>query len=325
MTNVFAGVQIEGDERVGIEIVAGADRPVEVGRGVADDEINSLRRQIDRWILPDAAAERLVGVAVLGERRLFRRDVAMLVASSRVGGRPDAHRILGDGVEVPDELAVFGVVCAHKAANPVLAAIGADQDFAVHGGRRHRLAISLLGIGDLHLPDDVAGFRVESVELRIERRDIDLVVINGDAAIVGAAAECRDGAELGLEVPDLLAGLGVERVDVTERRGCVHDPVDDDRRGLQQLLDFGGEDPRRMEMRDVLTVDLIVWIEPGLLVIAVGREEVRTVLRRAVELLLRDRRYRGRRGHRAWRVLDLLRVRHPSRHNRSSADRSKQK
>ena len=47
VANVFAGVQIERDERVGVEIVAGPDRAVEIGRGIADDEIDALRREID--------------------------------------------------------------------------------------------------------------------------------------------------------------------------------------------------------------------------------------------------------------------------------------
>ena len=324
VANVFASVQIDRDERVGIEVIARADRAIKVGRGIADDEIDALRRQVDRWVLPHAAAERLVGIAVLGERRLFGGDVAMLVTSCRVGGRPHAHRILRDGVEVPDKLAVFGVVGAYEAADAIFAAVCADQDFAVDGGRRHRLAVSLLGIGDLHLPDDIAGLCVESVELRVERRDIDLVVIDGNAAIVGAAAEGRDRTELGLEVPDLLAGLGVNSVNVAERRGHIHHAIDDDRRGLERLLDLGGEDPSRMQMRHIVAVDLIIRVEPGLLVIAVGGEEVRTVLGRVVELLLRNRGDRGGRGHRGRRVLDLLRIRHPSRCNCGGADRSKQ-
>ena len=270
VADVLAGVEIERDERVGIEVVAGADRAVEVGRGIADDEIDALRRQVDRRILPHAAAERLVGVAVLGERRLLGRDVAMHVAAGGVVGRPNADRVLGDGVEGPEQLAVLGVVGLDEAADAVFAAVGADQDFAVDGGRRHRLAVALLGIGELLLPDDSAGLGVERDQLGVERADIDLVVIDGDAAIVGAAAEGRDRAELGLEVPDLLAGLGVERVDVAERRGDIHHAVDDDRRRLERLLDLGGEDPGRMQMRDIAAVDLVVRIEAGLLVVAVG-------------------------------------------------------
>ena len=91
----------------------------------------------------------LYGIAVLRERRLLGGDVAVHVAPGGVLGRPDADRVLGDGVEGPEQLAGLGVVGLDEAADAVLAAIGADQDLAVDGGRRHRLAVAGLGIGDL--------------------------------------------------------------------------------------------------------------------------------------------------------------------------------
>ena len=142
VADIFAGVEIDRYERVRIEIVAGPDRAVEVRRRIADHEVDALGLEVDRRILPHAAAERLVGVAGLGELRLLGRDVAMHVLAGGVLGRPHADGVLGDGVEVPDELAGLGVVGPHEAADTVLAAIGADQDFAVHGGRRHGLAIA---------------------------------------------------------------------------------------------------------------------------------------------------------------------------------------
>src|ERR1700733_12779862 len=111
----------------------------------------------------------------------------MLVAARCVFRRPDADRVLGDRVEAPDELAVFGVVGLDEAANAVLTAVGADQNFAVGGGRRHRLAVTLLGIAHLMLPNDRAGLGVERDELGVEGTDIDPVLIDGDAAIVRAA------------------------------------------------------------------------------------------------------------------------------------------
>ena len=294
VADVLAGVQIDRDERVGVEVVAGADCAVEVGRGIADHEIDALVGEIDRRILPNAAAERLVRVAVLGQRRLLGLDVAVQVASGRVLGRPDADGVLGDRVESPEQLAVLGVVGLDEAADAVFAAVGADQDLAVDSGRGHRFAIALLRIADLLLPDDRTGLGVERDQLRVERADIDPVVVDRDAAVVRAAAEGRDRTELGLEVPDFGAGLGVERVDVAVRGGDVHHAVDDDRRRLERFLDLRLEDPGRMQAADVAAVDLGVRVEAGLLVIAVGMKEVRAVVGRVVELALRDRRH-GRR------------------------------
>ena len=274
VAGVLAGVEIERDQRVRVEVVAGTDRAVEVGRRVADDEVDALRLEVDRGVLPHAAAERLVGIAELLQRRLLGRDVAMHVLAGGVMRRPYAGGVLSRRVEVPHELAGLRIVGAHEAADAVLAAVGADQDLAVDGGRRHRLAVAELGIGDLGLPQQAAGLGVERDQLGIERRHVDLVAVDGDAAVVGAAAIGRDRAHLVLVVPVLLAGLGVERVDVIERRRHVHHAVDDDRRRLHRLLHLRLEDPGRMQLADVGGVDLLAREVAGLIVVAVGVQEV---------------------------------------------------
>ena len=76
----------------GVQVVARTDRAVQVGRRIADDEEHRARLQVDRGRHPHAAAERLVERRVLGERRLFRRDVAMHVAAGRVVRRPTRLR-----------------------------------------------------------------------------------------------------------------------------------------------------------------------------------------------------------------------------------------
>jgi hypothetical protein len=47
VADVLSSVQIERDEGVGIEVVAGPDGAVEIGRGVADDEVDALVGEID--------------------------------------------------------------------------------------------------------------------------------------------------------------------------------------------------------------------------------------------------------------------------------------
>ena len=210
----------------------------------------------------------------------------MHVFARGVCGRPYADGVLGARVEIPDELAGLGVIGSDEAADAIFAAIRADQDLAVHGSRRHRLAVAKCGIGDLGLPDHAAGFGIERDQLGIERCQIDLVVINGHAAVVGAAAIGRDRTHGVLVVPILLARLGVERVDVVERRRDIHDAVDDDRRRLHGFLHFRLEDPGGVELANVGRVDLLAREIPGLIVIAVGLQEVVFVLSSGVELLL---------------------------------------
>ena len=85
----------------------------------------------------------------------------MHVAPGRVLCRPDTHRVFRNSIEVAQELSVGGIIGADKSADAVFAAIRTDQHFALDDGRRHRLAISVLGIGELLLPDNVAGLGIE--------------------------------------------------------------------------------------------------------------------------------------------------------------------
>src|SRR6476620_6452789 len=188
VADIFAGVEIDRYQRLGIEIVAGPNGAVEVWRRVADHEEDTVGLEINRRILPHAAADRLVWVAGLGELRLLRLDIAMHVMAGSVVCRPHANGFLGGRVEVPDELAGLGVIGADEAADTVFAAVGADQDLAVDGGRRHGLAVAEGRIGNLGLPHDAAGLGTHRVQIGIERGEIDLVVINGDAAVVRSAA-----------------------------------------------------------------------------------------------------------------------------------------
>src|SRR2546425_392930 len=60
----------------------------------------------------------------------------MHVPSRGVLGGPHADRVLGYGVEIPDELAGLGVIGAQEAADTELPTTSADENLAVHRGRR---------------------------------------------------------------------------------------------------------------------------------------------------------------------------------------------
>ena len=232
----------------------------------------------------------------------------MHVAARRILGGPYALRVFRRRVKVPLQIAGRGVEGLHEAANAVFAAVGADQNEALDRGRRHRLGIALLGIGDLLGPLHRAGLGVQRDELRVERGEIDVVAVDRDAAIVGAAAIGRDRTHLVLVFPHLLAGLRVQRVDVVEGRGDVHHAVDHDRRGLERVDDVGLENPRRPQVVHVGRGDLPRRMKTRLPVVAVGLKKVGGVASRLVEQILRDRGHRRGHGHLGGhRVLDLLR------------------
>ena len=88
VADVLAGVEVDRDQRVGVEVVARTQAAVEIGRRIADHEVDAGCVEIDRRVLPDAAAERLVGIAVLLQRRLLGLDVAVHVAAGGVVSSP---------------------------------------------------------------------------------------------------------------------------------------------------------------------------------------------------------------------------------------------
>ena len=229
VASVLAGFQVERDEAVGVQVVAGTNAAVEIRRWVADDEEDAVQLQVDGWVLPDAAAESFGRVAELGVGGFLSVDIAMHIAAGGVVLRPHARRIVGDGVELPELLAGLGIEGFDEAADTVFAAVRADEHFAVDDGWRHRFRVAFFRIADLGLPENAAGFGIECHELSVERCDEHFVVGNCDAAVVGAAAIGRDRTHLVLVVPVHFAGLRVERVDVAERGRGVHHAVDDDR------------------------------------------------------------------------------------------------
>ena len=222
----------------------------------------------------------------------------MHVAAGGVFRRPDADRILRNRIERPEQLAGLRIIGFHEAADAVFAAVGANQYLVLDDGRRHRLAVSGLRICDLGLPGYLAGLRLQGHKLGIERGDVDHIAENLDAAIVGTAAISRDRSHLVIIVPELLAGLGVKRIDMAERRRHIHDAIDDDRRSLQRFLDIGLEDPGDMQVLHVVAVDLFGRIKARLRIIAVGQQKVAGALVSLVELILSD-----------WRNCDVARRR----------------
>ncbi len=292
---VRALVEIDGDHRVGVQVVAGTDRAIQVRRRIADDEEYGARLLVDRRRHPHAAAQRLVELAVLfGKRLLFRGDVAVHVATGRVVDGPHAFVArLRDRVERPQQLAVGRVERLDEAANAVLAAVGADQHLAVDDRRRHRFRVALFRIGDLRFPQQLAGLGVERDELGVDRAHEQLAAFDRDAAVVVAAADRDDRAELVLVVPEFLAGHGVDRVDVVERRRQEHHAIDDDGRGFHRLQHGGLEDERRLHLADVSGVDLAPGVVARLIVAAVRVDPVLGVAAGCIEHRLRYRRACG--------------------------------
>jgi len=206
---------------------------------------------------------------------------------------PSGPASSGDGIVCvrPHHLAVRGIIGADKATDAVLTTGDAHDDPVFVDHRRGGQAVADLGIRHLDVPHLLAGLLVERDEMGVKRTENDGVAIDGDAAIVGAAAE-DVLAKLVLEVPEFLAGARVGGEDVIEGRRDVHDAVLDDRCGLEGTHNAGLEHPFDAQPADVLGVDLLARPEALLAEIAAVAQPV-LALRAALRDVVRARGIRG--------------------------------
>ena len=231
---VGAGIEVDCDDRVGIEVVTGTFRAIQIRRGIADDEERGFRFQINRRRHPHATAEGFVEVAaIFCEGFFFRCYVALHVTVRCVVRIPNAFvTFFRNRVERPPQFTVIGVISFDEATDAVLAAVGADQHFTVDRNRRHGFGITEFGIGDFGFPKELSGFRVERNQLGIQRAHEQLAVQRSDASVVRTAAECRDRAHFMFVMPELFAGNRVNCVDMVIGCRQEHYAIDDQRCGF---------------------------------------------------------------------------------------------
>ena len=98
----------------------------------------------------------------------------------------------GDRVEGPDQPAVLRVVRLDAAARAAIAAGEADDQRPVEVQGRCGDREALLPSLRLNRPRDFAGRAIERHELAVEPPDEDVVLADGDALVVPAAADGRD-------------------------------------------------------------------------------------------------------------------------------------
>ena len=231
-----AGVGVERDHRVGVEVVALAVLAVEVRAGVAGAPVDQVQRRVERAGHPRGAAAALPRVA-------FPALAALL---ARAGHHPEAPGALaGGGVEGVDE-----------AADAVLGAGDADHDLVLDDERRRGGAVAFLVVVDHRVPHHRAGLHVEGQQVRVERVHVEAVAEHGEAAVDAAAADVHALGQVADVAPDLAPGAGVDRPRRVVRPGDVHHAVEDDRRRLELAELRGLERPLRRQLADVGRGDL---------------------------------------------------------------------
>ena len=267
----FAGPGVEAQERLGEQ----------VGAKTASPPIVAARRA--RWDIEEAAVfiqrHQPPHVGVAGEPP---RPVLPRVGPERVVR-------LGHGVEDPPALTGVGVERLHRTrcVEPVLHAVGypaPDDNELLEDDRRRRLVELLAGhlvrepVGQQHLPvvaeppDELARLRVEGVEAVAAVEEDPHVVARAPHRHAAMFEAARAGATwagaigFGVERPQLLAGVGIERDDARVHRRQIYDVVDHQRHRLKaarprpELLErqltrlpFPGD----LELVDVGQVDVV--------------------------------------------------------------------
>src|SRR5579859_4645428 len=209
----FAGVRIEGQQGVTVEIVAGAPDAAIAGRRIAGGPEGG----IGCWIIgagdPRGRAANFPGVG-------FPSFVAWFA-----GAR--------NGVEAPFTFAGGGIVGVDEAPDSVFAARDAHEDEISDGQRREGNAVSLAIVKRRRIPDHIAGFGIERDDVGIERAEEYFVAENSEAAIHAAAAGTNVRGKRALVLPDRAARTGIESVGAVVLAGAVENSVHDERRGFK--------------------------------------------------------------------------------------------
>ena len=262
MPDTFAGLSVESDEAIGKEVVAHAIGPVEIeSRGAGGNEDNAAG-DVDSHTGP------IVGGAA-GLPRVLRPSVGSEFAWVRNGvKRPaelaGAHFIGADIARRSGER--FGFASAHD-----------HQVFINDGGAGHEDRL-IRGIAAEVLAEIDATVFAESrdrlARVRVERIDeVHYADENPALLAIGPVGEAAIGLrafDTGVELPQELAGRGIEGKDFLRGRDSVEDSVDLDGARLQASEFLGVKAPRNAELFHVFAIDLGNRGE----VIVVGRSSV---------------------------------------------------
>ena len=126
------GVGVERHNRIGVEIVSGANVGVPVGARVADPPIGEIELGVVGAGEPNGASPRLPGIVFPG----------------LMAGLAGA----GDGVELPDLLARLRVVSRQETANAEFAAGRPDDDLVLDNQRRKSERVAFAVVEDSRVP-----------------------------------------------------------------------------------------------------------------------------------------------------------------------------
>ena len=231
-----AGVRVECDHRVGVQVVAGALIGVPVRTRIADAPVGEIEFRVVRPGDPHRATAVFPGVAGPG------------IVPGLAGS--------WNRVEAPRFFSRFRVEGRDEAADAELGPADADDHFVFHDERGHRDRVRQLHVGNGDVPEWMAVFRVDRDQMRVERAHEHGVAQDRDASVVGAAADPRLGHRRVPVLPEHPTRPGIDGHDVVRTLSDVHHPVGNDGVRLPGAEHFILQNPFGLEVRDVGRRDL---------------------------------------------------------------------
>src|SRR3984885_7191398 len=211
-----------------------------------------------------------VGLRIVGGGFPYRRAAVLPTLLAVLPGVVTGLACARDGVGPPRLLAGIEIGGVDESADAEFTAGGTDNRQVAHHQRRHGDGLAERRIGDLALPDLLAGRLVDGEHPAVQRDRDHLVLPQRDAAIVYAAAGNVAGpgaVDARVELPfdrALGAARNVDGVDAAPAVGDIHHAVLDDRRALEvaegvaaaalQTAERDGED--ELEVFDRIAIDL---------------------------------------------------------------------
>ena len=192
----LAGVHVHGDERVGEEVVSRSSGLVGIRRcGIPGPEDVEVRLRIVR------------------SRHPHLRAAVPRCVDTRPGVRARIARLHRHSVELPLQLAGFGIERLQESRRIEIVS-GADEHVvADHDGRRRREVLRLEA-GDHLVPPLLAGFGLETDQIIVRRLHVQIVVPHAEAAV----ADVRPATCFPVVVPQLASIARVHGPRVVGRR-----------------------------------------------------------------------------------------------------------
>ena len=233
----LAGIGIEGDGGIRIQVIAGPDVAVPIGRWIAHAPDNQVLRRVVSARHPGGSATAFPGVA------------APAFAARLAGFR--------NGPEAPAAFAGFQIVGIEETANAVFAARNAGDHHVLDDQRRAREAVAVLRFGHLHIPQHRTGLGVQRHQVRVHCAHDHAIAHHRHAPVHLPAASIDLVRQTAAIAPVGPAGGGVQGHHIRWWLAQVHHSIDHQRRSFDALRDWHLVNPGNFQLVDIGAIHLI--------------------------------------------------------------------